>query len=68
MSSAVAPCPECGHKISLKKPRLGQMVTCRQCDAELEVIEIKPLELDLAYTDDSYEEEEYEYEDGGESW
>jgi lysine biosynthesis protein LysW len=51
-------CPECNGKVTLKKrPRLGQVVTCRHCDTRLEVIEVMPLELDWAFEDSSYEDE-----------
>jgi lysine biosynthesis protein LysW len=45
-------CPECNAKVTLRKrPRLGQIVTCRQCDTRLEVIDVMPLEFDWAFED-----------------
>ena len=39
---------------------MGKKVVCPNCDAELEVVETEPVELDWAYDDDldSTEEEE----------
>ncbi|MBN1641067.1 MAG: lysine biosynthesis protein LysW [Anaerolineae bacterium] len=57
-------CPDCGEEITLHgNVRLGQEVVCPHCDAELEVVEIDPLELDWAYDDGDYEDEEEEDED-----
>ncbi len=72
--SDVAHCPECDAKINVKSPKLGQIVSCRVCDTRLEVVDLKPLELDWAFEDDfddldfeddveEYEDGEYEYED-----
>ena len=72
--SDVAHCPECDAKINVKSPKLGQIVSCRVCDTRLEVVDLKPLELDWAFDDDfddldfeadveEYEDGEYEYED-----
>ena len=56
-----ATCPDCGDKIALRgEIRMGKKVVCPNCDAELEVVETEPVELDWAYDDDldSKEEEE----------
>lgn len=43
-------CPDCDEEIRLgPTPKIGQRVTCPDCGAELEVIEVDPLELDWAY-------------------
>jgi lysine biosynthesis protein LysW len=58
---AIAFCPDCDGSVSVgPRPRLGQRVTCSHCGAELEVIEVSPLELDWAYA-----EPEVDWEDGG---
>ena len=52
-------CPDCGEEITLRgNIRLGQEVVCPHCDAELEVVETDPLELDWAYDDGDYDDEE----------
>lgn len=74
--SDVAYCPECDAKINVKSPKLGQIVSCRVCDTRLEIVDLKPLELDWAFEDDlddfddlefdendESEDSEYEYED-----
>jgi lysine biosynthesis protein LysW len=62
-----AACPDCGEEITLHgKVELGMEVICPHCEAELEVVETVPVELDWIYEDDedhSYEEEEEEEED-----
>ncbi len=43
-------CPECEERITLNPhARLGQKLTCPECEADLEVICVKPLEFDWAY-------------------
>ena len=72
--SDVAYCPECDAKLNIKSPKLGQIVSCRVCDTRLEVVDLKPLELDGAFEDEfddleieedveDFEDGEYEYED-----
>lgn len=57
-------CPSCGEWVTLKaQPKLGLLVTCNECETELEVVEIDPVELDWAYYNDLDEDEEYEAED-----
>lgn len=51
--AVTAQCPDCGNKISLRGPfRIGQQVVCPECDAELEIVETDPVELDWVYEDD----------------
>jgi lysine biosynthesis protein LysW len=50
--SDVAYCPECDAKINVKSPQLGQIISCRVCETRLEVVDIRPLELDWAFEDD----------------
>lgn len=43
-------CPECGQTLDLGgQPEEGQRLTCPQCGARLEVINLRPLELDWVY-------------------
>lgn len=41
-------CPECEGPIALRDPMQGEIVPCAACGAELEVISISPLQLELA--------------------
>jgi transcription initiation factor IIE alpha subunit len=64
---AIAFCPECEEGVSLgPRPRIGQRVTCPHCNAELEVVDLSPVELDWAYDElevDWEEEEDWDEED-----
>jgi alpha-aminoadipate carrier protein LysW len=54
-------CPECEARITVNPhPRLGQTLVCHECDADLEIISIEPLEFDWAYdwSDGEWDEEE----------
>ena len=54
-----ASCPDCGERIQLKGTvQVGLQVTCPNCDAELEVIETDPVELDWVYDGDGYDDED----------
>lgn len=55
---ATAFCPDCDEEINLgRKARIGQRVTCPNCESALEVIETDPPELDWAYDDPEGEDE-----------
>ena len=42
-------CPECGASVDLDYDVVeGEIITCEECGAELEVISANPLELELA--------------------
>jgi alpha-aminoadipate carrier protein LysW len=56
-------CPDCDARITLKSPQLGQQVICRACGAELEVVDLSPLELDWALDEPYDDDDEYEYVD-----
>jgi lysine biosynthesis protein LysW len=59
---AIADCPDCGEKITIRGPVvLGRQIVCPHCDAELEIVETDPIELDWAY-------EEYDEEEEDEDW
>ncbi|MCS7056038.1 MAG: lysine biosynthesis protein LysW [Thermoflexales bacterium] len=48
-----AECPECGATVPFKSaPVLHELVRCSDCGAELEVISLEPLALDLAPTEE----------------
>ena len=57
----MAKCPECGNPIQLSKDvKLEALITCPECDCLLEVISLNPLDLDYAFGDEVWEEEEEE--------
>ena len=41
-------CPECDGSLTLQDPMVGEIVPCAYCGADLEVISLEPLSLDLA--------------------
>jgi lysine biosynthesis protein LysW len=64
--TATALCPDCEEEIDLgAAPKLGQKVICPHCDADLQVVSVKPLRL--SWDDSEYEEEEEEW-DVDEDW
>lgn len=48
-SKNIGLCPDCGEELRFKKvPYIGQMMTCRRCAAQLEVVRKSPVVLRLA--------------------
>jgi len=43
-----ATCPECEGSLVLQAPMAGEIVPCPQCGADLEVVSLSPLTLELA--------------------
>ena len=41
-------CPECEGSLALKDPMVGEIVPCAYCGADLEVVNLSPLTLELA--------------------
>ena len=55
-----AECPDCGANVTLKGPiRIGRRVTCPHCEADLEVVETVPVELDWYYEETEDDDEEW---------
>ncbi|WP_229109969.1 lysine biosynthesis protein LysW [Halapricum desulfuricans] len=45
----MATCPECGADVALHDDiEIGEIVDCSTCGAELEVVAVDPVELELA--------------------
>jgi lysine biosynthesis protein LysW len=43
------PCTECDHSLKLgTHPRAGQQLVCPECQTQLEVVSLDPLELDIS--------------------
>jgi alpha-aminoadipate carrier protein LysW len=58
--TAVAICPDCDAEINLgADPRLGQKITCPNCEVELEVVSLDPLELnwDVSESEDEWDDD-----------
>jgi alpha-aminoadipate carrier protein LysW len=59
-----AECIACGNEIAFREdPKMGQLVKCKRCDAELEVVWLDPIELDWPFVDDYDDDEEIYYDD-----
>jgi alpha-aminoadipate carrier protein LysW len=55
----IASCIACKAAINLsQRPKMGMLVNCPECGAELEVVWLDPLELDWPFIDDWDEEDE----------
>jgi lysine biosynthesis protein LysW len=60
-------CPFCKEAVEIKKTaKEGDIVICKACEAELEIVSLKPLELDWPL--DDYEDDgEYDF-DNDDDW
>lgn len=59
----VANCLDCGHEIHLGTgPWRDQLIRCQNCGAELEIINVDPLELDWAYLEPAKLEEGWDWD------
>ena len=61
----MAICPECEADIDIDEFDVdkGDLITCTECGTELEVINVTPIELDVASDDDEDEDDPDEDED-----
>lgn len=52
-------CPECDSEIDLEEEELdeGDLITCDECGAELRVVGVDPLELEVVDEEEEEEEE-----------
>jgi alpha-aminoadipate/glutamate carrier protein LysW len=62
----VVRCPECAVEIDLDEDEVeeGEILNCPECEAELEVVQIHPVHLNVISEDDDDEEEEKAETDG----
>jgi lysine biosynthesis protein LysW len=51
-------CPNCDEEFSIGKPKLGAVVTCKECGESLEVISVEPLEVDFLLESSGDEDED----------
>ena len=51
-------CPECGSTVELKKrPHIGDLVYCPECDEDYEVVRLNPvIELDWPWDEDEWDD------------
>lgn len=55
----IAFCPACSAEVRFRKtPYMGQYKICADCDTELEVVNLSPIELDLLDDYEAYEDDD----------
>ncbi|HET6446078.1 MAG TPA: hypothetical protein VFI27_16035 [candidate division Zixibacteria bacterium] len=55
---SISECPECDSRLRFRKTlKVGELILCPECNVALEVVSLKPLELDWA------DEDPWDYED-----
>jgi alpha-aminoadipate carrier protein LysW len=56
----VVHCPKCGVEIDLDEDEVeeGEIVTCVECEAEMEIVQTHPVSLNIISEDDDDDEEE----------
>lgn len=63
-TATAPPCPDCGRKIELRRQlKVGEELVCPHCGAELEVVNLEPVELDWAYLDPATDKDDWDDED-----
>ena len=62
VQTKAADCPDCGEKVLVQVPvEIGQRVICPHCQADLEVVETVPVELDWYYEDEPSEDDDEDW-------
>jgi lysine biosynthesis protein LysW len=57
-------CPFCKEAVVLKQTaKEGDLIVCQACDTELEIVSLKPVELDWPLDDYDMDEDFDDYED-----
>ena len=59
-------CPKCAVEIDVDEDEVeeGEILNCPECEAELEIVQIHPVRLNVISDEDEDEDEEEEDEDG----
>jgi alpha-aminoadipate carrier protein LysW len=62
----VVRCPECGAEIDVDEDEVeeGEILSCAECEAEMEVVQIHPVHLNVISEGDDEEDEEEAAEKG----
>jgi lysine biosynthesis protein LysW len=66
--STVAFCPSCAAPIYFsRRPRLGEIIVCGECDEDLEVVRLSPIELEWSFLDgdEDWADVNFEYYEDG---
>jgi lysine biosynthesis protein LysW len=66
-NAQVGVCPSCDTRIRFQQVELGEYVVCEECGDELEVVQLNPVRLDLAYSepysDDGWDDDDDDDDD-----
>ena len=62
-------CPECENDLDIEEDEVdeGEVVSCKECGSDFEVVAVEPLELTRIEDDEADDEEEEEEKDEEES-
>lgn len=64
MTTFSARCPACQIMIRFESsPELGSFIVCEECEAELEVISLRPLKLSWVDEDEYDDLEDYDFDE-----
>lgn len=59
----MASCVECEAEFDIDEAEVGEIVSCPECGLDMEVISLRPLELEAVTEEEEEEEEEEESDD-----
>jgi lysine biosynthesis protein LysW len=61
---SIIECISCGNNLKFRiEPKMGSLVTCQSCDAQLEVVWLDPIEVDWPYDDEDFDDDYVDYDD-----
>jgi alpha-aminoadipate/glutamate carrier protein LysW len=62
----VVHCPKCGVEIDLDEDEVeeGEIITCVECEAEMEIVQTHPVSLNVISEDDDEEDDDADDDDG----
>ena len=64
MTTFSARCPACQTVIRFEtSPELGSFIVCEECEAELEVVSLRPLKLSWVDEDEFEDYDDYEFDE-----
>lgn len=58
----MASCVECEAEFDVDEPQMGEIVSCPECGLDMEIISVRPLELEAIVEEEEEEDEEVEEE------
>ncbi len=62
--STITLCPACDARIHFsRRPNLGDVIVCHECDETLKVISLTPLKLDWSFMDDDESWSDLDYDE-----